>query len=200
MEDLHKNRVVEADPQAVRKGIAKSRMEINKEDASFDKLQGFFQALKEANPGTVAEIETVDSHFSMAFLCPGPCARAWTHCPKITALDGTHWTSPFNGVVVVATAMDGEGQFFPIAFGFSQYECNQSWLFFVQHLANAPNIHDTPPTMISDPCKGIDSGVSEFLQATAHSYCAFHNRQNTLPFGKWLRTLSGLANASTLGQ
>ena len=63
MDDLQKNMVVEANPQAVRKATAQARTEINEEEASFDKLPGFFEALKEANPGTVAEIEMEYGHF-----------------------------------------------------------------------------------------------------------------------------------------
>ena len=138
----------------------------------------------------------------MAFLCPGPCARAWSHCPNIIALDGTHGTSAFNGVVlVVGTAMDGAGQIFPIALGFAPSECNQSWRFFVRHLADALDIHDAPLTVISDRCKGIDNCVSEFLPRAAHSHCVFHIWQNALSYGKtaadfvWL-----LANASTVNE
>ena len=76
------------------------------EEASFDMLPGLFEALKKQNPGTVTEIVMSEGRFKMAFLCPGPCARAWSHCPRIIALDGTHWTSAFKGVVLLATAMD----------------------------------------------------------------------------------------------
>ena len=112
----------------------------------------------------------------MAFPCPGPCARAWSHCPKIIALDRTPGKSAYKGVVLVATAMDGAGQIFPIALGFAPSETNVSWRFFVQRLADALNIRETPLTIISDRCKGIDNGVSKFLQRAAHSYCTFHIR------------------------
>ena len=102
-------------------------------------------------------------------LCP-----AWSHCPKIIALDGTHGTSSYKGVVLVATAMDGAGKIFPIAIGFAPSETNVSWHFFVGLLADSLNIHDTPLTVISDRCKGIDNAVSELLPRAGHSYCAFH--------------------------
>ena len=63
MDDLQKNMAVEANPQAVRKAMAQARTEINEEEASFDKLPGFFEALKEATPGTVAEIEMEYGNF-----------------------------------------------------------------------------------------------------------------------------------------
>ena len=58
-----------------------------------------------------------------------------------------------------------------------------SWRFFVQRLADALNIRDTTLTVISDRCKGIDNAVSEFLPRAAHSYCAFHIRQNLEQYG-----------------
>ena len=143
--------------------MAQARTEINEGDASFDKLPLFFEARKESNLRTAAEIEMEDCNFSMAFICPGQCARAWSHCPKIIALDWTHGTSAFNGVMLDATALDGDSKSFQSRW-FAQSQCNQSWRFFVRHLADALDINDTPLTVISDRCKGIDNGVSEFLK------------------------------------
>ena len=168
---------------AATKGVAQARKERDEEEASFDMFQGLFEALKEQNPGTVTEIVMCEGRFKTAFLCPGPCARAWSYCPRIIALDGTHGTSAFKGVVLLATALDGAGEIFPLTIGSAPSECNESWRFFVRNLANALNIRDTPVTIISDRCKGINNGVSEFLPRAAHSYCAFHISQNMGQFG-----------------
>ena len=126
------------------RSVAKARNLRKEEEGSFDKLPGLFQELMEQNHGTVADIVTEDGRLKMAFMCPGPCAQAWTHCPKVIALDGTHGTSASKGVVFVATALDGAGQTFPIAIRFAPSESNESWRFFVRHLADALKIHDTP--------------------------------------------------------
>ena len=78
--------------------------------------------------------------------------------------------------------MDGAGQIFPIALGFAPSETNVSWRFFVQRLADALNIRETPLTVISDRCRGIDKGVSEFLPRAARSYCAFRIRQKGVKY------------------
>ena len=198
VDTLRERHGVEVKPRAATKAVAKARKMHDDEDASFDKLPGLFQALREQNPGTVAEIVTERDRFVMAFLCPGPCAQAWRHCPKIIALDGTHGKSAFKGVLLVATALDGAGQIFPIAIGFAPSETNVSWSFFVQHLADALNIRETPLTIISDRCKGIDNGVSEFLPRAAHSYCAFHIRKNMAQYGRTAGDyVWKIANAST---
>ena len=113
--DLREKHGIDVKLPAAMKAVSRARQEKDDEEASFDKMLGLFQALREQNPGTVAEIEVVDGRFSRAFLCPGPCARAWRHCPKLIALDGTHGSSAYKGVVLVATALDGAGQIFPIA-------------------------------------------------------------------------------------
>ena len=198
---LREKHGVDVKPRAAIKAVAKARKDKQEEEASFDMLPGLFQALKDQNPGTVAEIMVEDGRFKMAFLCPGPCARAWSHCPRIIALDGTHGTSAYKGVVLVATALDGAGQIFPIAIGFAPSETNESWRFFVRHLADALGIHDTPLTVISDRCKGIDNGVADFLPRAAHSFCAFHIRQNMAKYGKAAADFVWkLANASTVNE
>ena len=192
---------VDVKDRAARKAVTKAKEEQDAEEVSIEKLPGMFQALAEQNPGTVSDIVVEDGRLKMAFLCPGPCARAWTHCPRIIALDGTHGSSACKGVVLVATALDGAGQIFPIALGFAPSETNVAWRFFVEHLADALNIRDTPLTVISDRCKGIDKGVTEFLPRAAHSYCTFHISQNMAKYGKAVVAFVWkLANASTLEQ
>ena len=103
---LREKHGVDVKVRAATKAVAKAKRDHEDEEASFDKLPGLFQALREQNPGTVAEIVMEDGRFKMAFLCPGPCARAWSHCPKIVALDGTHGKSAHKGVVLVPMAME----------------------------------------------------------------------------------------------
>ena len=189
---------VDVSIRSARKAMSKARKERDDEDAAFNKLPGLFRALSEQNPGTVADIVMEKGRLKMAFLCPGPCVQAWAHCPKIIALDGTHGSSAYQGIVLVATALDGAGQIFPIAIGFAPSETNESWRFFVEHLANALGIHDTPLTVISDRCKGLNNGVADFLPRAAHSYCAFHIRQNMAKCGKAAANFVWtVANAST---
>ena len=109
-ESLKHDMGIDVDVHAARKAVSEARKDNDDEDACFEKLPGLFEDLKEQNPGTVAEIAMDEGRLSMAFLCPGPCARAWSHCPKIMALDGTHGSSLFQGVILVATTMDGAGQ------------------------------------------------------------------------------------------
>ena len=184
-----------------RRALAMARQKIELEDASFGKLPGFFALLKERTPGTKAEIVLDEGRFVMAFLCPGQCAAAWQSCPEMIALDAAHGTSSYKGVVMAATAIDGSGQFVPLAFGFAPSEKAASWRFFVSNLADALGIREVGLTIISDRSKGIDSAVSEILPMASHSFCAFHLSQNVAQFGRKAAShIPVIANASTLDQ
>mgnify|MGYP004569426529 CR=1 FL=1 len=142
-DDLRQTFSVVMDKRVTIKAVSKARKERSREDALFGKLPPFFDALKAANPGTIAEVAFGNGRFSMAFLCPGPCARAWRFCLNVIVLDAAHGTSKYNGIVLSATALDSAGQIFPIAIGFASNESVQSWRFFIGHIADALGIRDT---------------------------------------------------------
>ena len=77
--DIRTGLGVALDRRVAMKAVSRARREMCVEEAAFNKLRGLFDALKEANPGTVAEIACEEGRFSMAFLCPGPCSRARSH-------------------------------------------------------------------------------------------------------------------------
>ena len=194
---------VEVKITAARKALSSAHVQKEHEDASFDKLPGLLRELAERNPGTVADFTVNgDGRFAMAFVCPGPCARAWAHCPRMVALDAAHGTSSYKGVVMVATAIDGAGQIFPVAFGVAPSETVDSWRFFVSHLAHALNVRDVQLTVISDRCRGIDTAVAEFMPRALHSLCAFHISQNVAQrYGRQAAShVWRVANASTPGE
>ena len=105
----------------------------------------------------------------------GPTVKRPSHHPFSSK-------SAYKGLVLLPMAMDGAGRISLFAFGCAPSETNESWRFFVEHLGETVNIRDRPPTNLSDWCKGIDKGGSEFLP--------------TLPtrttFSKSARTLRGM--------
>ena len=61
---------------AVRKAVAEARKDKDEKDASFDKLPGLFQVVKEQNLGTVAENEMEEGRPKIAFLALAPVPGA----------------------------------------------------------------------------------------------------------------------------
>ena len=117
-ENLRHGNRVQVQTKRATKALCSSRKQNEIDDASFDLLPDTFRKLAEQNPGTVSEVVVERGRFSMAFICPGMRAESRSHRPKLLALDAAHGKSSFKGVVMLATALDGAGHIFPVAFGF----------------------------------------------------------------------------------
>ena len=61
------------------------------------------------------------------------CASAFVHSLKVLGIDGCHLMTQ-HVVALVATAIDGNGNLFPIAVGTAEHECVASWTWFLQRL------------------------------------------------------------------
>ena len=55
-------------------------------------------------------------------------------------VDGCHFKTQHGGVVLVATAIDGNGNIFPVAVGTAEQECVDSWTWFLQRVRTALHI------------------------------------------------------------
>uniref|UniRef100_A0A0D3DC60 MULE transposase domain-containing protein n=1 Tax=Brassica oleracea var. oleracea TaxID=109376 RepID=A0A0D3DC60_BRAOL len=53
---------------------------------------------------------------------------------RVIVVDGTFLKSKFKGVLLVATAIDGNSNLYPIAFGIVDSENEQSWEWFMRQL------------------------------------------------------------------
>ena len=57
---------------------------------AFCLVSSFLNTIERTNEGTTARILSIEGVFHRAFLCPGICARAFSHTPKIVGLDACH--------------------------------------------------------------------------------------------------------------
>ena len=148
--------------------LADARREFVENNWTFGLLTSYLDALKSKNEGTTASVVSRDGVFERAFLCPGVCARAFEHTPKIVGLDGCHVKARYGGVLLVMTALEGGGQIFPVAVGIAEIESGETWGWFLQQVRSALNVGDGEGLVVlSDREKGIQKALSEFLpQAT----------------------------------
>ena len=65
---------------------------------------------------------TKEGVFQRAFLYPAMCVNAFEHMTKIIGLDACHIKAWYGGVILVMTALDGNGQIFPVALGIAESE------------------------------------------------------------------------------
>ena len=77
----------------------------------------------------------------------------------------------YGCVLLVMTVLDGNGNVFPVAFGISESESEETWAWFFQLLEvalNEPNWDQV--VFLSDREKVIESSLSEVIPAAKHGH------------------------------
>ena len=92
--------------------------------------------LREANPGTHSSYKTdVDGRFRYLFIAFGQSIRGFnTVMRRVIVVDGTFLKSKFKGVLLVATALYGNSNLYPISFVIVDSENDKSWEWFMRKL------------------------------------------------------------------
>ncbi|KAK1586655.1 hypothetical protein Q3G72_004644 [Acer saccharum] len=103
---------------------------------SFQTLPAYFYMLKQANPGTLTNIETDSKdRFKYGFMAIGVCLQGFSRVIRpVVSIDATHLTGSVKGVLLIASAKDGDSKIYPLAFGFAASECKGSWTWFLSEL------------------------------------------------------------------
>ncbi|XP_024013909.1 uncharacterized protein LOC112087988 [Eutrema salsugineum] len=103
---------------------------------SYAKIPKYLHMLKEANPGTHTQYETdITGRFKFLFLSFGQSVRGFYKAiRRVIVVDGTFLKNKYKGVLLVATALDGNSNLYPIAFGVVNSENDLSWEWFMRQL------------------------------------------------------------------
>ena len=73
-------------------------------------LPQYFEKLKVTNPGSTIELEsTAENKFRRVFLSFGAQGAGFVQCRAIIGLDGTHWKSRYQGILLSVTGVDARG-------------------------------------------------------------------------------------------
>ncbi|KAL5578638.1 hypothetical protein UlMin_011080 [Ulmus minor] len=147
-------------------------------EQSFHVLPSYFHMLEKLNPGTVTRIEVDgDSRFKYLFLAFGVAIRGFRYMRKVFGIDGTFLKGQYRGVLLVATAQDGNGQCYPLAWGIVDSENEDAWTWFLTQLKEI--IGDTDElALISDRAPSIKKAISTIFEKAHHEACAWHVAQN----------------------
>lgn len=114
------------------------------------------------------------------FVCYGASAMGFQHCHPILELDGTHLKTKYLGILLTATAIDANGQLFPLAYVAVDAENDTNWLWFLQLLREVISTHTTHLdidgnlVLLSDRQKGLLEGVERMFPGCPHGYCLRH--------------------------
>ncbi|KAH9265704.1 hypothetical protein BASA83_010992 [Batrachochytrium salamandrivorans] len=95
------------------------RQDINKADViSFGQIPYFLHGIEIANSGSTTYVTaTSEGIFDNGFLCLGPMRNAFNQCRPMLIVDACHIKSKYGGVIMAASAHDGDNHIIPIAIG-----------------------------------------------------------------------------------
>ncbi|XP_022565025.1 uncharacterized protein LOC111209416 [Brassica napus] len=164
---------------------------------SYGKIPKYLHMLREANPGTHSSYKTdVDGRFRYLFIAFGQSIRGFnTVMRRVIVVDGTFLKSKFKGVLLVATAIDGNSNLYPIAFGIVDSENEQSWEWFMRQL-KVVVADDNGLAFISDRQVSIAKALEKVYPLARHGICIHHLLNNVISYfkGKGLARLISKAS------
>ncbi|MQM13635.1 hypothetical protein Taro_046559, partial [Colocasia esculenta] len=113
-------------------------------------------------------------------------------------LDGTHIKQHrVQGVILVASALNGNNELFTVAYSIADSETYDNWIWFLQNLKKAL-LSDRRIAFLSDRGKGLKEAIPDIFPNDHHGYCFQHIMQNfndqcvgryAAPFKKLLRKI-----------
>ena len=95
---------------------------------SFKLLSLYMKMLKKKNSGTCTFLEVDnENNFKYFFMAIGSCIHGFiSSIRSVIAIDGTFLKGKFKGTLFIATALDGNNQLYPVAFGVGDSENDAS--------------------------------------------------------------------------
>ncbi|XP_073014569.1 uncharacterized protein [Primulina eburnea] len=147
-------------------------------EESYRTLPAYLFVVKQVNKDTITHLETDSSgRFKYMFLAYGVCISGFRRMRKVIAIDGTFLKKKYRGVLLLATAQDGDLHQYPIAWAVVDSENEMSWTWFLQKLHEL--IPDDPDlVIISDRHAAIISSVAILYKHSHHLHCTWHLSQN----------------------
>uniref|UniRef100_A0A5B6ZQT0 SWIM-type domain-containing protein n=1 Tax=Davidia involucrata TaxID=16924 RepID=A0A5B6ZQT0_DAVIN len=153
------------------KEIAREQLQGSYKEA-YSQLPFFCEKIKETNPGSIATFATKeDSSFHRLFVSFHASISGFQQgCRPLLFLDSTPLNSKYQGMLLAATAADGDDGVFPVAFAVVDSETDDNWHWFLLELKSAVST-DRPITVVADFQKGLRESLREIFQDWPHGYC-----------------------------
>ncbi|XP_018453871.2 uncharacterized protein LOC108825020 [Raphanus sativus] len=166
-------------------------------EQSFGKILKYLHMLREANPGTETFYETdVDGKFRFLFLSFGQSVRGFhTAMRKVLVVDGTFLKSKYKGVLLVATALDGNSNLYPIAFAVVDSENDRSWDWFMRKL-KVVVADERSLAFVSDRNGSLCKAIENVYPLSQHGICIHHLLNNVVSHFRGRGLVGLIAKAS----
>lgn len=156
------------------KEIAREQLQGSYKEA-YNLLPFFCEKIKETNPGSVATFTTKDdSSFHRLFVSFHASVSGFQQgCRPLLFLDSTPLNSKYQGVLLAATAADGDDGIFPVAFAVVDAETEDNWHWFLVELKSAVSTSQQI-TFVADFQNDLKKSLAEIFDKCFHSYCLRH--------------------------
>ncbi|XP_013625681.1 PREDICTED: uncharacterized protein LOC106331810 [Brassica oleracea var. oleracea] len=166
-------------------------------EESYEKIPKYLHMLREANPGTHSSYETdVNGRFRYLFIVFGQSIRGFSKVMRrVIVVDGTFLKSEFKGVLLVATAIDGNSNLYPIAFRIVDSENEQTWEWFMRQL-KVVVAGDNGLAFISDRQMSIAKALEKVYPLARHGIFIHHLLNNVISYFKG-KGLAGLISKAS---
>ncbi|XVF31529.1 hypothetical protein REPUB_Repub16aG0153500 [Reevesia pubescens] len=153
------------------KEIAKEQLQGSYKDA-YGQLPFFCDRIMETNPGSLATFTTKeDSSFHRLFISFHASLCGFLQgCRPLLFLDSIPLISKYQGMLLAATAADGDDSVFPVAFAVVDAETDDNWHWFLLQLKSALST-SCSITFVADRQKGLRESISEIFKGSFHGYC-----------------------------
>ncbi|XP_010468544.1 PREDICTED: uncharacterized protein LOC104748634 [Camelina sativa] len=149
-------------------------------ESGYERLPAYIHLIKKYNPGTIAYLEKdVNDRFKYLFISFGACIQGFKFLRKVIVVDGSFLKGKYEGILLVATAQDGNYKIFPVAFGIVDSEDNAAWEWFFNRLREV--IPDSPDlVIISDRHKSIAKAITKVYPTARRGICTYHLKKNII--------------------
>jgi hypothetical protein len=143
-------------------------------------LPEYCRQVERTNPGSIARVygNPDDNCFRRLFISFYACIYGFVNgCRPLIGLDRTTLKNKYLGTLFLASAFDGDGALFPLAFGVVDEETDENWVWFLSELHELleKNTENMPRlSILSDRRKGIVDGVDFNFPTAFHGYCMRH--------------------------
>ncbi|XP_073031260.1 protein FAR1-RELATED SEQUENCE 6-like [Primulina eburnea] len=145
---------------------------------SFKLHPAYLYMIEQVNPGSTTHLKVnEDGSFKYMFLAYRACIAGFRYMRKVISVDGTYLTGKYKGVLLIATAQDGNHHQYPIAWAVVDSECEESWTWFFEKLHELIS-DDVELLFISDRHKRIINGLASVYKQARHGHCIWHLGQN----------------------
>lgn len=154
--------------------LAKEELLRSYEDA-YNQLPYLCEKILESNPGSIAALATREnSSFLGVFISFHASISGFLQgCRPLIFLDSIPLRSKYQGVLIVASAADGDDGIFPVAFAVVDVESEENWQWFLVELKSALSASQ-PITFVADFRRGLREAIGQMFENSQHGFCMRH--------------------------